>query len=127
VKFPSVPSAARLLEVGRVTLWRALTGLFPNPDLARRYADLVLPRLISACQLAELPAGTRLELPPTGDREAIAAALGARVRRNGSALVLLTALPITPPAPASATSRHRACRSLSPRKAKPQHKPKSND
>ena len=111
VRYPLIPHAARLLDTSRQNLWRALEGSISNPDLVRRYAELVLPPLLSGLAAAQLPAGSRLEIHSPDARESVVAALGAQVRAEGSAVVLLSPLHVISalsfPAIAPAVSRTR--------------------
>lgn len=66
-----------------------------------------MPGLLSSLAPIRLPAGTRLEIPPSADRQVIASSLGSHIRADGAALVLVDELPIlAPPAPLT-TKRKR--------------------
>jgi len=115
IRFPGIPQAARLLGVSRCHLWRALKGTVANPTLAARYLALVLPRLAESLCLAQIPSGSRIELPAAADRASIVAALGSHVSAEGNALTVvqpvavLPAIPSSPlqPAPAAASRRSK--------------------
>ncbi len=55
--FPNITAVADTLGVRRETLYRALCGKTFNPELAGRYAAIVLPPLLAKLSGGTLPVG----------------------------------------------------------------------